>query len=44
LGGMAQAITIAGNTNNSSPADILSLHYDPASFTFMCRWVQVRRI
>lgn len=33
LGGMAQAITIAGNTNNSSPADILSLHYDPASFS-----------
>jgi hypothetical protein len=33
FGGIAQAITIAGNTNNSSPIDILSLHYDPASFS-----------
>ena len=31
--GTAQSITIAGNTNDSSPTDILSLHYDPASFS-----------
>ncbi len=31
--GTTQAITVAGNTNNSSPTDILSLHYDPASFS-----------
>jgi len=33
FGGTAQAITIAGNTNTSSPTDILSFHYDPASFS-----------
>jgi hypothetical protein len=29
----AQAMTIAGNTNSSSPTDIFSLHFEPASFS-----------
>jgi hypothetical protein len=33
FGANAQALTIAGNTNASSPTDILSLHFDPTSFS-----------
>lgn len=33
FGAIAQALIIAGNTNASSPTDILSLHFDPVSFS-----------